>query len=232
MLKLRKSNERGHADHGWLDSHHTFSFANYHDPAHVHFRKLRVINDDRVMPGSGFGTHPHKDMEIISYVVEGAIEHKDSMGNIHVLHKGEVQRMSAGTGITHSEYNHSAEESLRFLQIWIFPDEKSIQPEYEQMKYTDRIKPNEACLLVSSDGRQGSVKIHQDMNLYTAQLTENGSMTFDLPEGRHSWIQLVNGAVEVNGVEMTSGDGLAVSNESQLNFIGKKSSELLIFDLD
>lgn len=231
MLTLRKSNERGHANHGWLDSHHTFSFANYHDPAHMHFRRLRVINDDRVAPGSGFGTHPHQDMEIISYVVEGAIEHKDSMGNVHVLHKGEVQRMSAGTGITHSEYNHSTDQPLRFLQIWILPDQKDLQPDYELLSYAERIKPNEPCLLVSTDGRHGSAQIHQDINLYTTRLTEGGNMNFDILEGRHAWVQLVNGAVEVNGVHMASGDGLAVSKENRLQFTGEQESELLIFDL-
>lgn len=232
MLKLRKSQERGHANHGWLNSYHTFSFASYHDPAHMHFRELRVINDDRVTPGSGFGTHPHQDMEIISYVVEGAIEHKDSMGNVHVLHQGEVQRMSAGTGVTHSEYNHSTEAPLRFLQIWILPDQKGIEPGYEQMKYTDRLRPDEPCLLVSPDGEQGSVRIHQDIKLYTARVTEGGEMPFDIPAGRHAWVQIVNGEVEVNGVHMRAGDGLAVSDEPGLHFKGQQASELLIFDLN
>lgn len=231
MLTLRKHNERGHANHGWLDSHHTFSFANYHDPAHMHFRKLRVINDDRVMPGTGFGTHPHQDMEIISYVVDGAIEHKDSMGHVSVLHKGEVQRMSAGTGLTHSEYNHSESEMLRFLQIWVLTEQKDLTPEYEQNNYIDRLKSNELCLLVSSNGRDDSVRIHQDLNLYTAHMTADGAVDYAVPAGRYAWLQLVNGSVTVNGQAMQAGDGLAVSDENGLKITSQQGAELLIFDL-
>jgi len=231
MLTLRKHNERGHANHGWLDSHHTFSFANYHDPAHMHFRELRVINDDRVMPGSGFGTHSHQDMEIISYVVDGAIEHKDSMGHVSVLREGEVQRMSAGTGLTHSEYNHSDSEELRFLQIWVLPGQKGLTPEYEQNKYIDRLQTNEPCLLVSADGRDDSVRIHQDLNLYTVHMAADGTVDYAIPDGRYAWLQLVNGAVTVNGQAMQAGDGLAVSDESNLKIISQQAAELLIFDL-
>lgn len=231
MLTLRKHDERGRANHGWLDSHHTFSFGNYYDPAHMHFRKLRVINDDRVMPGSGFATHPHEDMEIISYVVEGAIEHKDSMGNTSVLRRGEVQRMSAGTGLTHSEYNHSDSDLLRFLQIWVLPAEKGLTPEYRQTNYFERLRPDELCLLVSADGRDGSVLIHQDLNLYTAHMTENGAMEYPIPDGRYIWLQLVNGAITVNGQVMQEGDGLAVKDENRLMIRSQGTAELLLFDL-
>lgn len=231
MLTLRKHNERGHANHGWLDSHHTFSFANYHDPAHMHFRKLRVINDDRVVPGAGFATHPHQDMEIISYVVDGAIEHKDNMGNVSVLRKGEVQRMSAGTGVTHSEYNHSDSELLRFLQIWVLPAQKGLTPEYEQNNYLDRLKPNEFCLLVSADGRDDSVRIHQDLKLYTVHMTQGGMLNHAIPAGRYAWLQLVKGEVAVNGQAMQAGDGLAVRDEGSLKIMSQQASELLMFDL-
>ena len=231
MLTLRKHHERGHANHGWLDTHHTFSFANYYDPRHMHFRMLRVINDDQVAPGYGFGTHPHQDMEIISYVVDGAIEHRDSMGHVSVLHKGEVQRMSAGTGLTHSEYNHSQSERLRFLQIWVIPAQKDLTPEYEQNNYLERLRPNELCLLVSADGRDGSVLIHQDLNLYTVHMTEDGALDYNIPNGRYTWLQLVNGAVTVNGQTMQTGDGLAVKDETNLAIISAQASELLLFDL-
>ena len=231
MLTLRKHNERGHANHGWLDSHHTFSFGNYHDPAHTHFRNLRVINDDRVMPGTGFGTHSHQDMEIISYVVDGAIAHKDSMGHVSVLRKGEVQRMSAGTGLTHSEYNHSDSEVLRFLQIWVLTEQKDLTPEYEQKSYVDRLKPNELCLLVSAEGRDDSVRIHQDLNLYTAHMTKDGMLDYPVPAERYTWLQLVNGDVTVNGQTMQTGDGLAISDERSLKIVSQQAAELLIFDL-
>lgn len=231
MQTLRKHDERGHANHGWLDSHHTFSFASYHDPAHMHFRKLRVINDDRVIPGSGFGTHPHQDMEIISYVVDGAIEHKDSMGHVSVLRKGEVQRMSAGTGLTHSEYNHSDTELLRFLQIWVLPGQKGLTPEYEQKSYVDRLQPNEPCLIVSADGRDDSVLIHQDVSLYTVHMTEGGVLDYIIKDGRYTWLQLVKGEITVNGQAMQGGDGLAVENEHGLKISSQQASELLIFDL-
>jgi len=231
MLTLRKHHERGHANHGWLDTHHTFSFANYYDPRHMHFRMLRVINDDQVAPGYGFGTHPHQDMEIISYVVDGAIEHRDSMGHVSVLHKGEVQRMSAGTGLTHSEYNHSQSEWLRFLQIWVIPAQKDLTPEYEQNNYLARLRPNELCLLVSADGRDDSVLIHQDLNLYTVHMTEDGTLDYNIPNGRYTWLQLVNGGVTVNGQTMQTGDGLAVKDETNLVIISAQASELLLFDL-
>ena len=231
MLTIRKTNERGHADHGWLNTWHTFSFADYYDPEHMGFRDLRVINEDRVQPGEGFPTHPHRDMEIITYVLEGALEHKDSMGNGSVIVPGEVQRMSAGTGITHSEFNHSRSELVHFLQIWILPDKDRVNPGYEQKFYPDEEKRGTWRLIASADGRDNSVTIHQDVNLYAALLDPGEEIIHVIPQNRHAWLQVVRGLVVVNGQKLVHGDGLAVSNEERLTVSAAIPAEVLLFDL-
>lgn len=231
MFQLRKSQARGHADHGWLKSQHTFSFASYRDPDHMGFRSLRVINEDRVAPGGGFGTHPHRDMEIISYVLGGAIEHKDSMGNGSVIRPGEVQRMTAGTGLTHSEFNHSKTKGVHFLQIWILPGTKGLKPGYEQKAFAPSERQGQLRLVASQDARQGSVTVHQDLNLYSSLLTAGEAVQYTLPQGRHAWIQLVEGALQVGDIKLEAGDGLAISDESQLNLTTPSSAHFLVFDL-
>jgi redox-sensitive bicupin YhaK (pirin superfamily) len=231
MLTIRKANERGHADHGWLNTYHTFSFADYYDPGHMGFRDLRVINEDRVQPGEGFPTHPHRDMEIITYVLEGALAHKDSMGNGSVIVPGEVQRMSAGTGITHSEFNHSRSELVHFLQIWILPNQAGVKPGYEQKFYPEEEKRGKWRLIASADGRDNSVTIHQDVNLYAALLDPGAEIVHVVPQNRHAWLQVARGQVVVNGEKMTHGDGLAVSPEERLTVSVDIPAELLLFDL-
>lgn len=231
MIRLRKSNERGHADHGWLNTYHTFSFADYYDPQQLGFRALRVINEDRVQPKAGFPTHPHRDMEIITYVLEGGLEHKDSMGNGSVIRPGEVQRMSAGTGITHSEFNHSGTELVHFLQIWIVPEQKGVNPRYEQKVFPDAEKVNRLRLIACRDGREGSVAINQDVNLFAALLEPGAALTYAMPAGRHVWLQVARGSVELNGHPLAQGDGAAVSDEKQLMVAGREKAELLLFDL-
>ena len=231
MLRIRKADERGQGDHGWLDSRHTFSFADYYDPAQMGFRSLRVIDEDRVQPGRGFPTHPHRDMEIISYVLEGSLEHKDSMGNGSVILPGELQRMSAGSGITHSEYNRSDSQSLHFLQIWILPDTKGLAPEYEQRFFPDEEKRGTLRLIASADGEGGAVRIHQDLNLYAALLDNGEELRYSLPMGRGVWLQVARGTIMVNGIGLEQGDGAAVSEEKQLVITGKENAELLLFDL-
>lgn len=231
MLRIRKSTERGHADHGWLNTYHTFSFAGYYDPKQMGFRNLRVINEDRVQPKEGFPTHPHRDMEIVTYVLEGALEHKDSMGNGSVIRPGEVQRMSAGTGITHSEFNHSGSELVHFLQIWIVPEKNGVTPGYEQTFFPDGEKRKNLRLIASRDGRNGSVTINQDVNLYAALLEPGEDIAHVIPEGRHAWLQVARGSVELNGHRLETGDGAAVSDEGQLIVIGKEKAEVLLFDL-
>ncbi|MEI6207710.1 MAG: pirin family protein, partial [Desulfuromonadales bacterium] len=218
-------------DHGWLNTYHSFSFADYYDPKHMGFRELRVINEDRVQPGKGFPTHPHRNMEIISYVLEGALEHKDSMGNGSVIVPGEVQRMSAGTGITHSEFNHSKAELVHFLQIWILPDTEEVTPSYEQTSFPDEEKRGKLRLIASADGRDGSVTIHQDVNLYATLLDAGEEIVYLIPSGRHVWLQVARGKVIVDGQKLDHGDGLAVSNESQLKVSGDGFAEVLLFDL-
>jgi hypothetical protein len=227
MLQLRKAHDRGHANHGWLDSWHTFSFADYHDPQHVSFSALRVINEDRVAPGEGFPTHPHRDMEIITYVLEGALEHKDSLGTGSVIRPGEVQRMSAGTGIRHSEFNHSQSEPVHFLQIWILPDRQGVKPGYEQK----RIGLNGQLRLVASpDGSDGSVTIHQDARVYAARL--NGDeVAHTLEPGRRAWLQVARGTVKLNGTTLHAGDGASIENETTLRLAADGSAEVLLFDL-
>ena len=231
MITVRHSHERGHADHGWLDSHHTFSFANYYDPKHMGFRSLRVINQDIVRGGGGFGTHPHRDMEIISYVLEGALEHKDSLGTGSVIRPGDVQRMSAGSGVAHSEYNASRSDPVQFLQIWIVPTERGIAPSYEQRTYPAAEKRGRLRLVASDDGRQGSVRIHADAALYAGLFDGDERAELALAPDRHAWVQVARGKVRVNGRELNEGDGAAISEESALRIEGGEQAEVLVFDL-
>jgi len=230
-LKIRRADERGHADHGWLNSHHTFSFADYYDPAHMGFRSLRVINDDRVAPGQGFGTHPHRDMEIFSYVLEGALQHKDSLGNGSVLKPGQIQLMSAGRGVTHSEFNPSPSESLHFLQIWIQPRERGLAPSYTEW----RPKPEQAgaakVLVISPDGRDGSATIHQDAAVYRIRLQPGQTVTHQVEPGRGAWLQIAEGALSLNGVALATGDGASTEEAGPLTLAATEPTEALLFDL-
>lgn len=231
MITIRKAEDRGHADHGWLNSYHTFSFANYYDPAHMGFRNLRVINEDRVQPSRGFGTHPHQDMEIISYVLDGALQHRDSMGTGSVIRPGEVQRMSAGTGVTHSEFNASGDELLHFLQIWIQPTRRGIPPGYEQKAFPRADLAGRLRLVASPDGREGSVTIHADAALY-AGLFDNGvTGELRIDKNRHAWVHIARGKSRINGHELQAGDGAGLSEESALRIEGIDASEILVFDL-
>jgi redox-sensitive bicupin YhaK (pirin superfamily) len=227
----RPSNERGRADFGWLDSRHSFSFGQYYDEDHMGFGALRVINEDRVAPGAGFGTHPHRDMEILSYVVEGALEHKDSIGTGSVIRPGDLQRMSAGTGIRHSEYNHSKDAPVHFLQIWIVPERNGLEPGYEQKTFPREERDGRLVLLGSRDGRDGSVTIHQDVALYGTLLKPQASVSHALAEGRKAWIQLVRGTVSVNGQTLEAGDGLGLDTAGALSITAQEDAELLLFDL-
>ncbi|MGH7856258.1 MAG: pirin family protein [Candidatus Binatia bacterium] len=231
MIEIRRGNERGHAEHGWLESYHTFSFADYHDPRFMGFRALRVINEDRVQPGRGFGTHSHRDMEIISYILEGALEHEDSMGTSSVIRPGEVQRMRAGTGVAHSEFNHSRTELVHFLQIWIVPEEKGLPPSYEQRAFPESERTDDFRLVASREGREGSVKIHQDVDLYASLLSPGATLEHPLAAGRHAWVQVIRGGVSVNGEVLSAGDGLAISDEASVRIAGRGSAEVLLFDL-
>jgi len=232
MLIVRKSDERGTADLGWLYSRHTFSFSDYYDPQHMGFGPLRVINEDRVSPGQGFGTHGHQDMEIISYVLEGALEHKDSIGTGSVIRPGDVQVMSAGTGIRHSEFNHSKTEPVHFLQIWIVPDREGIAPRYDQKRFPDNEKRGRLRLVGSSDGRDGSIVIHQDVQFFAAVLNTGEQVTHALAAGRRAWLQVVRGAVEANGQRIDAGDSAAVDDEAALTVTARNDdAEILVFDL-
>ncbi|HEY9627054.1 MAG TPA: pirin family protein [Coleofasciculaceae cyanobacterium] len=232
MITLRPAQERGSAYFGWLDSRHTFSFGNYYDPSHMGFADLRVINEDKVTPGQGFSTHGHRDMEIISYVLEGALEHKDSIGTGSVIRPGDVQRMSAGTGIMHSEYNASKTEPVHFLQIWVLPEQKGIEPGYEQKTFTDEDKRGLLRLVGSRDGRDGSITIHQDINLYASVLQADDAVSHPLTAGRVAWLQVVRGAVKLNDHTLAAGDGAAIAEESQITLQGVSSdSEVLLFDM-
>ena len=231
MKEIRRSDARGHADHGWLQSRHTFSFADYHDPEHVHFGPLRVINEDRVAPGAGFGTHGHRDMEIVSYVLEGALEHKDSLGTGSVIRPGDVQRMSAGTGVSHSEFNSSQTELVHFLQIWILPAREGLEPSYEQKHFADAERRGALRLVASRDGRLGSLRIHQDVDLFATLLGAGDAALHALRPGRHAWVQLARGRCELNGIPLEAGDGAAVSDETALRLAGAKDAEVLLFDL-
>ncbi|MGE5656383.1 MAG: pirin family protein [Actinomycetota bacterium] len=231
MIAIRRSEERGHANHGWLDTYHSFSFASYYDPKQMGFRALRVINEDKVSPGAGFGTHGHQDMEIITYVLEGALEHKDSIGNGATIKPGEVQRMSAGTGITHSEYNHSKTEPVHLLQIWLLPDTKGLQPSYEQRDFEVSKTSGKLQLVAAKDGREGAVKVHQDVNLYAAALAKDEQVSHVLPPNRHAWVQVARGAITLNSLPLNQGDGAAVSGESELTLAATEDAEILLFDL-
>jgi quercetin 2,3-dioxygenase len=231
MLKVRRSHERGQAHHGWLESQHSFSFANYYDPNHMGFRHLRVINEDTIAPGQGFGTHPHRDMEIITYVLDGAIAHKDSMGNGSTIRPGDVQRMSAGTGVTHSEFNPAEQAATHMLQIWIEPDTQGILPSYEQKAFPAATKQGQLRLLASRDGRDDSVTVHQDVNLYAALIESTAQITQVLNPDRHYWLQVARGAVQVNGIDLDQGDAIALEAETTLTMIGRSSTEVLLFDL-
>ena len=221
----------GYADHGWLKSFHTFSFADYHDPAHMGFGPLRVINEDRVAPGQGFGAHSHRDMEIISYVLEGALEHKDSMGNGSVLRPGDVQRMSAGSGVTHSEFNPSKTEGVHFLQIWIQPNVVGIAPSYEEARFEPAAKTGKLALIASPDGAQGSVTIHQDARVYASLLDNNDKLTHALKDGRRAFVHVVRGTVEVNGQPLSTGDAAKITAADTVQVSSAHSAELLVFDL-
>ncbi|HEV2539406.1 MAG TPA: pirin family protein [Frateuria sp.] len=231
MITLRPAAERGHADHGWLDSWHSFSFANYFDPAHVHWGPLRVINEDRVQAGQGFGTHGHRDMEIISYVLEGSLGHKDSMGTAASIVPGEVQRMSAGTGVTHSEFNYDKEGVTHFLQIWIIPSQRGLTPSYEQKTYPDEEKRGRLRLLVSPDGRDGSITLHQDASMYAGLFDGDEAANLDLAPGRLGYVHLVRGRATVNGRALKAGDALLYRDEPQVIIAQGNQAEVLVFDL-
>lgn len=231
MITVRQAEERGRSEIDWLDSRHTFSFADYHDPEHMGFRALRVINDDRVLPSSGFGSHPHRDMEILTYVLEGAIGHRDSMGNGSTIRPGDVQRMSAGTGVVHSEWNHSKSEPVHFLQIWIEPERRGIAPGYEQRPFEPHELRDRLRLVASRDGRDGSITIHQDAVLYATRLFAGKSVNHELAVGRHAWVQVARGVVTLNGVTLGAGDGAAVSDERRFELVATEDAEVLVFDL-
>lgn len=231
MITIRPAKERGRANHGWLDSHHTFSFADYYDPNHVGFRALRVINDDRVQPGQGFGTHPHRDMEIISYVLEGALSHRDSMGTGSTIRPGDVQRMSAGTGVLHSEFNASKTEAVHFLQIWLLPAERGIQPGYEQKSFSREDREGQLRIVASPEGLDGSVTLHADARLYAGLLDAGRRAELPLVRSRHAWVHVARGRARVNGHELGEGDGAAISDEPSVVVEGVDASEVLVFDL-
>ena len=231
MMKIRKANERGHAEHGWLDSYHTFSFADYYDPQWMGYRSLRVINDDLLMPGRGFGTHPHRDMEIITYILSGSLEHKDSMGNGRVIRTGDVQYMAAGTGVQHSEFNPSKDEAVHLLQIWIQPEAKGVKPRYEE-KSLKHAAPGTLNLVTSQAGRDGSIAIHADADLWLAKLDAGNRVAHELAPGRHAWVHVAEGEVSLNGMTLSGGDAAAVSQESALELSGVKPAQVLLFDLN
>jgi len=231
MINIRKSNERGHASHGWLDSYHSFSFADYHDPQWMGYRSLRVINDDLILPGQGFGAHPHRDMEIISYVLSGALAHKDSMGNGSVINAGEFQYMAAGSGVQHSEFNPSKTESTRLLQIWIQPDAKAVKPRYAEKKYATAAT-GQLHLVTSKTGRDNSIAIHQDADLYLAKLEPGQEVTHLPASGRHVWLHVAEGEITLNGKTLSGGDAAIVENESKLSVSAGKPSQVLLFDLN
>ncbi|MEC7519814.1 MAG: pirin family protein [Myxococcota bacterium] len=231
MIRIRRSEERGHADHGWLQSAHTFSFAGYHDPAHMGFRSLRVINEDRVRGGAGFPPHGHRDMEILSYVLEGGLAHEDSTGHREVLRPGEVQRMSAGRGVMHSEFNASETDDVRFLQIWILPAARGLEPSYEQRAFPEAERRGRLRLLAAPGGEAGAVDIHQDVKLHGALLDPGQEVVHELAPDRHAWIQIARGAVTLNGEPLSQGDGAAVSDEKILRIAATDLAEVLVFDL-
>lgn len=231
MIRILKSDERGHANHGWLDTHFSFSFADYYNPKHVHFRTLRVMNDDRVAGGGGFPMHPHRDMEIVTYVLEGTLEHRDSMGNGSVIKPGDIQYMSAGTGVMHSEFNASKTEPVHLYQIWMFPEKQGLKPTYGQKNFSEAEKRGMLRLLVSPEGRDGSVKIRQDNDLYATVLAKGETVKHELKPERHAYVQVARGSVSLNGTKLDEGDGAAISNEKTVELTGEKDAEVLVFDL-
>lgn len=235
MITLRPADQRGHANFGWLDSHHTFSFGNYYDPAHMGFRALRVINEDRVAGGGGFDTHPHRDMEILTYVLSGALSHRDSMGNTATIGANEVQRITAGTGISHSEFNASETDPVHFLQIWIVPERRGLTPSYQEVTFPAETRRGQWKLLAAPDSTNGAIQINQDVKLYAALLNAGDQLSFSLAPGRHGWFQVARGAVNLNGLSLKAGDGAAISEETQLDVQAhndsEDGSEVLLFDL-
>jgi len=231
MMEVIQSDSRGSADHGWLRAKHTFSFAEYQNPERVSFGKVRVINEDRIAPGKGFGTHPHRDMEIVTYIIDGAIEHKDSMGNGTVITAGEVQRMTAGTGVRHSEFNHSQESELHLLQIWIYPEQNDLEPGYEQTRFPRDEKLNRLRLVGSRDGRDGSITIHQDVDLFASVLEKGNAVSHDVRRGRKFFVQVVDGNITVNGQTLSAGDGAQLEDESELTIEAVSDAEFLLFDM-
>lgn len=231
MITVRKSNERGDANHGWLKSKHTFSFADYYDPKHMGFRTLRVFNEDRIDGGTGFGKHSHRDMEIISYVKNGGLKHKDSMGNETVILPGEVQRLSAGTGITHSEHNHQANDVTHFFQIWISPNKNSLTPGYGQKSFEEELNSKPLVLVVSEDGRNGSIKINQSADMYISRLKNGDELDFNLKPGRAAWIQVIDGTLNISGKEVSAGDAVSVENVDSIRILAADKSEIILFDL-
>ena len=230
-MEIIQSETRGAADHGWLRAKHTFSFADYYDPARIEFGSLRVVNEDRVAPGKGFGTHPHRDMEIITYVIDGAIEHKDSMGNGEVITAGEVQRMTAGTGVLHSEFNHSPDKELHLLQIWIYPERRGLEPGYEQIAFARDDKLNRLRLVGSREGREGSVTIHQDVNLYASIHEPGKRVSLALPDDRKVFVQVIHGDIAILGQNMSAGDGAQIEGERELEIASRSEAEFLLFDM-
>jgi len=231
MIKIRRADARGHFDFRWLNTFHTFSFGDYYDPSFMGFRSLRVINEDFVRGGRGFPTHGHRDMEIITYILSGALEHRDSMGNGSIIRPGDVQRMSAGTGVTHSEANPSREEAVHLLQIWILPAEPGLAPSYEQKAFTEDQKQARLCLVAAADGREGSVTVHQDASVYASVLSKDAEVVHSLTPGRHAWLQVARGEVTLNGELLNQGDGAAISAEEKIAIHGRENAEVLLFDL-
>ena len=231
MIKIRRADARGHFDFRWLNTFHTFSFGDYYDPSFMGFRSLRVINEDFVRGGRGFPTHGHRDMEIITYILSGALEHRDSMGNGSIIRPGDVQRMSAGTGVTHSEANPSREEAVHLLQIWILPAEPGLAPSYEQKAFTEDQKQGRLCLVAAADGREGSVTVHQDASVYASMLSKDAEVVHSLTPGRHAWLQVARGEVTLNGELLNQGDGAAISAEEKIAIHGREDAEVLLFDL-
>ena len=231
MVDIIHSNTRGAADHGWLKSRHTFSFADYHNPSMMGFAALRVVNEDWIEPGKGFGTHPHRDMEIVTYMIEGTLEHKDNMGNGSLIRPGELQRMTAGTGVLHSEFNHSNEDQAHLLQIWILPEKEDLEPGYEQKLFPTEEKKNRWCLVGSRDGRDGSLTIHQDLNLYSTVLDEDVEIEFEFDKSRQGFLQVVRGSIEINGEALDAGDAAMMQKQTAITVRARQDAELLFFDM-
>lgn len=231
MVQVRKANERGHASYGWLDTYHTFSFATYHDPQHMRFRNLRVMNEDFIAAGQGFGTHPHSDMEIVTYVLQGALEHRDSMGNGEVLRPGEFQRMSAGTGITHSEFNPSSHEPTHLYQIWLLPERRGIEPSYEQKKFDISERTNRLRLVASPSGEEGALTIHTQAKIYLGTFEPGNAVQKEIEPGKHIWLQVLSGKGAMDGHSLDAGDGVAISEESRFEYRAESASEILVFEL-